>query len=41
MKVDITVVGKGEDERGAGGLWDLAADIAIAIGMLRESMKAI
>lgn len=36
MKVTIKVTGEGEDEKGAGGLGDLAGEIALAVAIKRE-----
>lgn len=36
MKVIIKVIGEGEDEKGANGLWDLAGEIALAVAFKRE-----
>ena len=41
MKVRIIVTGEGEDETGAGGLWDLAARIAIAVGFARGEKSPV
>ena len=33
MEVEIKVIGTGEDEKGAGGLWDLAGELALTAGL--------
>lgn len=36
MKVIIKVIGEGEDEKGANGLWDLAGEIAVVVACERN-----